>query len=118
MSRRPSRRSSTPGIPDGKGLPTLTINYNVGAGHDKVMELVASDLKAIGINTKSETLEGAQHWDLLRTNKYDIGRDGWIADYPIADNFTYPFFASTSSDNHSHYSNPTVDADITRLGRP
>ena len=97
MSRQPSRRSSTPGIRTARVCPTLTINYNVGAGHDKVMELVASDLKAIGINTKSETLEGAQHWDLLRTNKYDIGRDGWVADYPIADNFTYPFFASTSS---------------------
>jgi len=100
------------GYPDGKGLPTLAINYNSGAGHAKAMELVASDLKAIGINTKSETLEGAQHWDFLRTTKYDIGRDGWIADYPITDNFTYPFFDSKSSDNHSHYSNPTVDADI------
>jgi oligopeptide transport system substrate-binding protein len=100
------------GFPEGKGLPTLTINYNAGAGHAKVMELVASDLKAIGINTKSETLEGAQHWDLLRTTKYDIGRDGWIADYPIIDNFTFPFFSSSSSDNHSHYSNAAVDADI------
>lgn len=100
------------GFPGGKGLPVLTINYNVGAGHDKAMELVASDLKAIGINTKMQTLEGAQHWDLLRTNKYDIGRDGWIADYPIADNFTYPFFDSKSSDNHSHYANPAVDSDI------
>ena len=102
------------GFPEGKGLPTLTINYNVGAGHDKVVELVASDLKVIGINTKSETLEGAQHWDLLRTTKYDIGRDGWIADYPITDNFTYPFFDSKSSDNHSHYANPEVDAQIAK----
>ncbi|HEY5540107.1 MAG TPA: peptide ABC transporter substrate-binding protein [Coriobacteriia bacterium] len=100
------------GYPGGKGLPTLKINYNVGAGHAKVVELVQSDLKAIGITTTSETLEGAQHWDMLRTTKYDIGRDGWIADYPIADNFTYPFFDSKSSDNHSHYSNPEVDAMI------
>jgi oligopeptide transport system substrate-binding protein len=100
------------GYPGGKGLPSLKINYNAGAGHAKVVQLVQSDLKAIGIATTSETLEGAQHWDLLRTTKYDIGRDGWIADYPIADNFTYPFFASTSADNHSHYKNPEVDAAI------
>ena len=93
-------------------MPTLAINYNVGAGHAKVVELVQADLKAIGINTTSVTLEGAQHWDFLRTKKYDIGRDGWIADYPIADNFTYPFFDSKSADNHSHYSNPDVDAAI------
>jgi len=100
------------GYPGGKGLRSLKINYNVGAGHDKVVQEVQSDLKAIGITTTSETLEGAQHWDLLRTTKYDIGRDGWIADYPIADNFTYPFFASKSADNHSHFSNPEVDAMI------
>jgi len=102
------------GFPGGQGLPTLKLNYNAGAGHAKVMELVASDLKAIGINTTAETLEGAQHWDLLRTDKYDIGRDGWIADYPIIDNFTYPFFDSGSSDNHSHYKNPEVDAAIAK----
>ena len=100
------------GYPEGKGLKPLKINYNAGAGHAKVVELIASDLKAIGIQTTSETLEGAQHWDMLRTTKYDIGRDGWIADYPIADNFTYPFFDSKSADNHSHYSNSAVDADI------
>ncbi len=100
------------GFPGGAGLPTIKINYNAGAGHAKVVELVQSDLKAIGINTTSETLEGPQHWDLLRTDKYDMGRDGWIADYPIADNFTYPFFSSESADNHSHYSNPEVDAKI------
>jgi peptide/nickel transport system substrate-binding protein/oligopeptide transport system substrate-binding protein len=100
------------GYPGGKGLPVVTINYNVGAGHAKVVEIVQSDLKAIGIETKTETLEGAQHWDKLRTNKFDIGRDGWIADYPIADNFTYPFFFSKSSDNHSHFASSTVDADI------
>lgn len=100
------------GYPGGKGLPAIKINYNAGAGHAKVVELVQSDLKAIGINTTTETLEGPQHWDMLRTTKYDMGRDGWIADYPIADNFTYPFFDSKSADNHSHYSNPQVDADI------
>ena len=100
------------GYPGGKGLPTLELNFNVGAGHEKVMELIASDLKAIGINTKPAGLQGAQHWDLLRTNKFDIGRDGWIADYPIIDNFTYPFFDSKSSDNHSHFADPAVDANI------
>jgi oligopeptide transport system substrate-binding protein len=100
------------GYPGGKGLPSLKINFNSGAGHGKVVELLQSDLKAIGINTSVEQLEGAQHWDYLRTKKFDIGRDGWLADYPIADNFTYPFFNSTSSDNHSHYANSAVDADI------
>ena len=57
------------GFPEGKGLPTLTINYNVGAGHDKVVRARRVGPQGIGINTKLETLEGAQHWDLLRTTQ-------------------------------------------------
>lgn len=100
------------GYPGGKGLPTLQICYNTGAGHAQVVELVESNLKAIGINTSTQTLEGAQYWPYMTTTKFEIGRDGWIADYPIADNFTNPMFNSTADDNHSHYSNPKVDAAI------
>lgn len=100
------------GYPDGKGLPTIELAFNTGAGHDKVMQLVQSDLKAIGINTKFNTMDAPQYWPYLRTTNFQIARDGWIADYPIADNFTNPEFNSQSSDNHSHYASPTVDANI------
>ncbi|MDR3686333.1 MAG: peptide ABC transporter substrate-binding protein [Coriobacteriia bacterium] len=100
------------GYPGGKGLPTLELAYNSGAGHAQVMALVQSDLKAIGVNTKTYTLQGAQYWPYLTTTKFQVARDGWIADYPIIDNFTNPIFNSTADNNHSHYSNPQVDAMI------
>jgi len=103
---------SDAGFPNGQGLPTIELAYNSGAGHAKVMELVQSDLKAIGINTKFNTMDAPQYWPYLRTTTYMVGRDGWVADYPIADNFTNPMFSSKSDDNHSHYSNPAVDAGI------
>jgi oligopeptide transport system substrate-binding protein len=101
---------SAAGYPGGKGFPTIELAYNSGAGHAQVMQLVQSDLKAIGINTRTYTLQGAQYWPYLTTTKFQVARDGWIADYPIADNFTNPEFNSTADNNHSHYSNPQVDA--------
>ncbi|MGZ4766557.1 MAG: ABC transporter substrate-binding protein, partial [Ilumatobacteraceae bacterium] len=92
--------------------PSIKIAYNSGAGHAKVVELVQSDLKAIGINSTTETFDAPQYWPYLRTTNYQLGRDGWVADYPIADNFTNPIFNSTSADNHSHFASSTVDANI------
>ena len=43
-----------------------------------------------------------------------ISRLGWIADYPIMDNFLYPLFHSDSlgGDNRSGYNNPEFDAKV------
>ena len=98
------------GYPGGKGLGSIKINYNVGAGHDKVVELIQSDLKAIGIATTSEVLEFPQHIKKLTAGDYQMARYGWIADYPIADNFTFAMFNSKSADNASKYKNLAMDA--------
>ena len=98
------------GFPGGKGLDPIKINFNSGAGHGKVVELVQSDLAKIGIKTTTEQLEFPQHIKKLTSGDYQMGRYGWIADYPIADNFTYALFSSKSADNASKYSNPEVDA--------
>jgi oligopeptide transport system substrate-binding protein len=98
------------GYPGGKGLAPIKINFNSGAGHGKVVELVQSDLKKIGIQTTTEQLEFPQHIKKLTAGDYEMGRYGWIADYPIADNFTYSLFNGKSADNASKYNNPEVDA--------
>ena len=33
------------GYPDGEGIPTIKLEYNTGAGHEPVMELVKEDRK-------------------------------------------------------------------------
>ena len=50
-----------------------------------------------------------KHWK-DDEGKFQIGRLGWIADYPIYDNFLYSIFQSKSGDNKSKFSDPTVDA--------
>lgn len=100
------------GFPNGEGFPEISLEYNSGSGHEDILQLVQEDLKAIGVNGKLVGSEWAQYLDKLGAKDYQIGRLGWIADYPIMDNFLYPLFKTGSSDNYSFYSNPDVDAKL------
>ena len=97
------------GYPGGAGLPEITLACNSGGGHEEVMALVQADLKAVGINVKTDFTEWAAYLKKLDDGTYQIGRLGWVADYPIIDNFIYPIFQSTSADNKSKYNNKAVD---------
>ena len=62
--------------------------------------------QSVGINVKIDLTEWAAYLPKLQNDQYQIGRIGWIADYPIIDNFLYPIFYSTSRNNYSGYENP------------
>ncbi|MBN2840589.1 MAG: ABC transporter substrate-binding protein, partial [Coriobacteriia bacterium] len=98
------------GFPEGAGFPTISLEYNSGSGHEDILQLVQEDLKAIGVNGELVGSEWAQYLDKLGAADYQVGRLGWIADYPIMDNFLYPLFKTGSGDNYAFYTNPDVDA--------
>lgn len=100
------------GYADGKGLPTIKLSFNSGGGHEKIMELVQSDLKKLGINTKFDSADFPVYLKGLDAGKHQLARLGWVADYPIAYNFLYPLFNSKSGDNKAYYANKAVDAAI------
>lgn len=97
------------GFPEGKGLAPIKLSFNSGAGHEKIMELVQADLKAIGITATFSSADFPVYLKQLDAGTFQIGRLGWIADYPIADNFLYPLFQSKSGDNKSKFSDAAVD---------
>jgi ABC-type transport system substrate-binding protein len=97
------------GYPNGEGLPTFSLGFNSGAGHEEVMQLVQQDLQAIGINVEFESSEFAQFLDARDAGEFQLFRSGWLADYPTQDNFLYPLFHSEAADNDSFYNNPEVD---------
>ncbi len=97
------------GFPEGKGLPEIVISFNSGSGHEDVMSLIASDWAAIGVTAKMDGQEWAQYLDKLQAGEYMAGRLGWIADYPIIDNFLYPLF-TPGGDDMSFYEDPAVTA--------
>ncbi len=73
------------------------------------MALVQADLKAIGITAEFDTSDAPTYWDKAQNGQYQIGRSGWIADYPIIDNFLASNLISTAADNYARYKNIAVD---------
>jgi oligopeptide transport system substrate-binding protein len=109
------------GYPDGKGIPEIKLSFNTGAGHEAVMQLIQSDLAKIGIKAKLDGHEWAEYTSsflkqekgaFVKSEGQQLMRLGWVADYPIIDNFTYPLFQSQAGDNKALYSNPAVDKQL------
>lgn len=101
-------------IIDEKGLAgtTVKLSYNSGGGHEDIMSCIQADLTAVGLNVEQDTKEWAAYLQGLTDGDFQMGRLGWIADYPTLDNFIFPNFYSTADNNYSRYNNPEVDAAI------
>jgi len=100
------------GYPDGDGFPAITLDLNTGSGHEDVFQLVQADLAAIGIESEISGTEWAEYREKMDLMSYDLGRYGWIADYPIMDNFLYPLMFGDSADNTSGYKSDEFDEAI------
>lgn len=99
-----------PADANGKRGIKITLTYNLDGDHKSVMEMVMADWNALGIDTDSTTAEWASILSNTYPNKdFQAGRLGWIADYPIFDNFLYPLFFTGADNNYGGYSNAAVD---------
>ncbi len=67
----------------------IELSYNTSENHKKVAIAVSSMWKAIGVKTKLSNAEVAVHYNNLEEGKFEIGRAGWICDYPDAQNFLF-----------------------------
>lgn len=99
-----------PADANGKRNLSIALTYNLDGDHKAVMEMVMADWSALGIETSSNTAE----WASILSNTYpnadfQVGRLGWIADYPIMDNFLYPLFVTGGDNNYGQYSSADVD---------
>jgi peptide/nickel transport system substrate-binding protein/oligopeptide transport system substrate-binding protein len=97
------------GFPGGQGLPALTLGYNTGGGHEDPAQFIQGNLKDVGVNVTIEGYEWGSYLDLIQAAEVTFFRMGWLTDYPIMDNFLYPLFYSTSTDNFTMYNNPEID---------
>lgn len=98
------------GYADGKNFPEMTILYNTSANHKRVMEFLQQEWKTnLGIDFKLENLEFATLIDTLHQGKFQLARQGWIADYLDPSTFT-DMWITGSSQNDGQYSNAKYDA--------
>lgn len=89
---------------------SLTLTYNLDGSHQQIMESVISDLQNVGIDVTSNTEEWASVLADYDAGNYQMGRLGWMAEYPSIDDFLYPMCYTGNADNTSGYSNEEVDA--------
>lgn len=110
------------GYPDGKGPDgqplKIQISINTGRGHEGPAQIIQQNLKDIGIDATINGMEWGAYLDAGAKGQLDFFRLGWIADYPIMDNFLYPLFYSKiipteangwTGDNRSRFNDPEFD---------
>ena len=85
-------------------VPTLSLWYNTGANHDKILAPVQAGWQAIGIKVTMTGYEWATYLTKCSQGTQDqLYRLGWLADYPSMDDFLYPLFqSSVSGIEHVH----------------
>jgi ABC-type transport system substrate-binding protein len=89
----------------------LRIQFNAGAGHEDVVQIMVDNLAAIGIQAQAEPFPTETYFTELADGACQICRSGWYADYPTYDNFMYDLFHTDAigGNNHGFYSNPEFD---------
>ncbi len=89
----------------------IKIQFNAGAGHEEVVQIIIDNLKAIGIQAEGDPRPTETYFTELSEGKCQVCRAGWYADYPTYDNFMYDLFHSDSigGNNHGQYDNPEFD---------
>ena len=89
----------------------IKIQFNAGAGHEDVVQIMIDNLSAIGIQAEAQPFPTETYFSSLSDGACQICRSGWYADYPTYDNFMYDLFSTDSigGNNHGFYSNPKFD---------
>jgi len=93
----------------------ITIDYNTGAGHQDVVAIVQENLKAIGIESKTN-LVSEKYFGSMADGGCHFCRAGWYADYPTYGNFMFDLFskASIGGNNMGSFDDPKFDDLVTK----
>jgi oligopeptide transport system substrate-binding protein len=88
----------------------LRIQFNAGAGHEDVVQIMIDNLSAVGIDAVAEPFPSETYFSQLAEGACQICRAGWFADYPTYDNFMYDLFHTDSLNGNNYgFSNPEFD---------
>jgi ABC-type transport system substrate-binding protein len=99
------------GYPNGKGLPEFNYDTEGAVLHRQMGEFFKSQMAQIGIKIKVNLHTRPEYFDARKKGKTQIIYDGWIADYPDAENFMQLLYGPNSSPgmNNSSFKNAEYD---------
>ncbi|MFI5916445.1 ABC transporter substrate-binding protein [Dactylosporangium sp. NPDC051541] len=95
----------------------ISLTSNVDSGNQEWVTVVCRSIQqALGrpCEFKPQTTLGAFRTALTNKSIHDIYRTAWVAGYPSIENFLNPLFRTNGSGNVGQYSNPRVDALLTK----
>jgi peptide/nickel transport system substrate-binding protein len=96
-------------VKDGKRLSLKFLTQAGRTEYELAQQVIAAELKAIGIETIIDNKAGAALSDARRKGGYDIWYSGWITPADAIDSYI-SFYATKGFNNGSGYSNPKVDS--------
>lgn len=97
------------GFSEKKPLPKIEIQFNISEDHQRIAELVQSQLKEnLGITVELKSQEWKTFLSTLKTDPPTLFRFGWLADYPDPDNFMN-LMTSYSDNNRTRWSDARYD---------
>lgn len=100
-------------FPTGQPTP-LRFDYPEGTVNEQVAKAIQSDLAEAGLAVTLNPRDLTSFFDTLDSESQEVFRLGWVAEFPSADWFIGPLYRTGSSDNHTGYSNPEIDAQIVK----
>jgi oligopeptide transport system substrate-binding protein len=97
------------GYPGGRGLPSITIQFNTNDTHKAVAELIQYQWKKnLGINVELRGMEWNAYQAAQVTLNYQVSRAGWVGDYPDPNTFLN-LWITGGGNNQTGWGNPRYD---------
>jgi peptide/nickel transport system substrate-binding protein/oligopeptide transport system substrate-binding protein len=90
----------------------IEIAYNVDGGHRASIEAACNQIHAnLGVECLGNPVPKFSDLLIKAKEKAPMGmiRMGWIADYPVLENYLSPLYSTNGSSNYYGYSNPEFD---------
>ena len=86
----------------------LSLSYNTSENHRRIAVAIAAMWKKLGVDTELANSDVAVHYDTMRQGNYQVGRAGWIGDYPDPQNFLF-LYQDGNPQNYAKFSSPEFE---------
>lgn len=94
---------------------TVEITSNADGGHKEWIEAACGQItNTLGVPCKFVPVQsfGEIREKINAREMTQVYRSGWLADYPLVENFLNPIYRTGGSSNDNGYTNPAVDAKL------
>ena len=125
--RYPAKRSYDPhgarallaaaGYPAGAGLPAIELAVDARSLQERVANWVAESWRReLGVEVNVFARRWGAHWEALEQGSFQVGRGGWLGDYPDPSSFL-ELFVSDNELNRSNWGSSGYDDLIREAAR-